>query len=173
VVTPIEGAAYAKGKNEKEADYVARKIIEHAKRWPKLSLGVGTLNIKQRELIEDQLDKLTKEDVSANFAIEKLMKAHDGSEPLFIKNLENLQGDQRDVIFISCTYGPDRETGHVFQRLRDEMIRRFVKVRPTSKNKYIDAFSVSLRVETEPEENQYLENIFAIIEQAEGLECMV
>lgn len=112
----IEGATYAKGKNEKEADYVARKIIEHARRWPELSLGVGTLNIRQRELIEDQLDKLTKEDASANVAVEKLMKAHDGNEPLFIKNLENLQGDERDVIFISCTYGPDRETGHVFQR---------------------------------------------------------
>lgn len=112
----IEGATYMKGKNEKEADYVAHKIIEHARRSPELSLGVGTLNAKQRELIEDQLEKRTKEDASANLAVEKLMKAHDGSEPLFIKNLENLQGDQRDVIFISCTFGPDRETGHVYQR---------------------------------------------------------
>ena len=44
------------------------------------------------------------------------MKVYDGNEPLFIKNLENLQGDERDVIFISCTYGPDKETQQVYQR---------------------------------------------------------
>src|SRR5439155_21984610 len=38
-----------------------------------------------------------------------------GAEPFFIKNLENVQGDERDVIFISVTYGPDRH-GNIFQR---------------------------------------------------------
>lgn len=37
-------------------------------------------------------------------------------EPFFIKNLENVQGDERDVIFISTVYGPDQETGKVAQR---------------------------------------------------------
>ena len=37
------------------------------------------------------------------------------SEPLFVKNLENVQGDERDVIFISTTYGPN-EQGNQFQR---------------------------------------------------------
>jgi very-short-patch-repair endonuclease len=36
-------------------------------------------------------------------------------EPFFVKNLENVQGDERDVIFVSCTYGPDAR-GNQFQR---------------------------------------------------------
>ena len=111
-------ATYTPGKNvnEIEGESVARKIIEHARRSPELSLGVGTFNLKQRILIEDMLAKLTKEDPSADLSLRKLNTAYGGMEPLFIKNLENLQGDQRDVIFISCTFGPDKETGRVYQR---------------------------------------------------------
>jgi superfamily I DNA and/or RNA helicase len=98
----IEKATYAGGRNVVEARCVAQKIIEHARKSPELSLGVGTFNLKQRELIEDCLARLLKEDPSAESSVAKLNKAHGGTEPLFIKNLENLQGDERDVIFISC-----------------------------------------------------------------------
>jgi len=37
-------------------------------------------------------------------------------EPFFVKNLENVQGDERDVIFISTVYGPDATTGIVMNR---------------------------------------------------------
>jgi superfamily I DNA and/or RNA helicase/very-short-patch-repair endonuclease len=111
----IADAAYAAGKNEKEADIVVRSIIDHARKYPDISLGVATFNLKQRELLEDRLNKLSKEDPSIDAAMSNLMKAHDGHEPFFIKNLENLQGDERDVIFISCTFGPDKETGRVLQ----------------------------------------------------------
>src|SRR5690606_24201535 len=43
----------------------------------------------------------------------KKMKSH---EPVFVKNLENVQGDERDVIVISMTYGPSQVGGKVFQR---------------------------------------------------------
>jgi len=111
----VEGATYTSGRNvnEVEGEYVAKKIIEHARRSPELSLGVGTLNLRQRILIEDILARLIKKDPSAELSLAKLNEAHDGTEPLFIKNLENLQGDERDVIFISCTFGPDPETGIV------------------------------------------------------------
>ena len=112
----VDEATYAVGKNEKEADYVARHIIAHVKRFPELSLGVGTFNLKQRDIIEDMLDRLAREDSVAELALEEFRKNHKDLEPLFIKNLENLQGDERDVIFISCTFGPDKDTGQVFQR---------------------------------------------------------
>lgn len=114
----LENATYTPGKNvnEIEGEYVARKIIEHARRSPELSLGIGTFNLKQRILIEDMLAKLTKEDPSAELSLRNLNAACSGTEPLFIKNLENLQGDQRDVIFISCTFGPEKETGRVYKR---------------------------------------------------------
>ncbi len=47
---------------------------------------------------------------------EKIKKTEETEEPFFIKNLENVQGDERDVVFISTTYGPDSETGQVYQR---------------------------------------------------------
>ncbi len=112
----IEDATYTTGRNIVEARYVAQKIIQHSRKSPELSLGVGTFNLKQRELIEDCLAQLLKEDPTAESSINKLDKAHEGTEPLFIKNLENLQGDERDVIFISYTFGPDKETGQVYQR---------------------------------------------------------
>jgi len=112
----VEKATYAVGKNEVEANRVARQIIAHAKRFPELSLGVGTFNLKQREIIEDRLDRLAREDSTAELALEEFTRKHKDIEPLFIKNLENLQGDERDVIFISCTFGPDKDTGKVFQR---------------------------------------------------------
>ena len=48
-------------------------------------------------------------------AISYQERMNGGSEPLFIKNLENVQGDERDVIFISATYGPDAK-GNQYQR---------------------------------------------------------
>ena len=49
------------------------------------------------------------------FAIAYQEQMDRGPEPLFIKNLENVQGDERDVIFISATYGPDAK-GNQYQR---------------------------------------------------------
>ena len=104
------------GRNEVEGMKVANAIIKHAKNNPELSLGVGTFNIEQRDYIEGYLERLVKQDPSNEIALEQLQKANNGNEPLFIKNLENLQGDERDVIFISCTFGPEKESGVVRQR---------------------------------------------------------
>ncbi|MDY4219527.1 MAG: DUF3320 domain-containing protein [Candidatus Faecousia sp.] len=67
------------------------------------SVGVVTFNIQQQNLIEDLLTEVCKEDS----ALESW--AYEGAEPLFIKNLENVQGDERDAILFSVGYGPDRE----------------------------------------------------------------
>ncbi|MDM8565605.1 DUF4011 domain-containing protein [Candidatus Halobeggiatoa sp. HSG11] len=91
---------YAKGCNFKEAEAVVAAVKEHFKTNPHLSLGIATLNIRQRDLIRDLLDK----------------KGLQVDKSFFIKNLENVQGDERDAIFISITYGPDVETGRIFQR---------------------------------------------------------
>jgi len=113
--TYVEGATYAASRNYREADVVARRIIEHARNTPHLSLGVGTFNSKQRDLIEDILEKLKRKDAAVDSAVEHMMRSNN-TEPLFIKNLENLQGDERDVIIISFTFGPDAKDRRVFQR---------------------------------------------------------
>jgi len=109
----VEGAFYQKGRNRIEANSVATAIMDHFKRHPELSLGVATFNIEQRDLIQDELERIQKE----NIWLEKRIKDTEKTEePFFIKNLENVQGDERDVIFISTTYGPDRDSGKVYQR---------------------------------------------------------
>ena len=65
------------------------------------SIGVVTFNANQQSLIEDRLNEMFKKHPD----IEK--KAQSASEPIFIKNLENVQGDERDVILFSVGYGVD------------------------------------------------------------------
>lgn len=111
--TYIQNSVYQSGINKLEAKIIVEHIERQMKIFPNKSLGVGTFNTAQRDLIQQMLDEKEKTNSHvANFI--NLWK--DNSEPFFIKNLESLQGDERDVIFISTTYGPDKMTGKVFQR---------------------------------------------------------
>ena len=68
----------------------------------KQTVGVVTFNITQQKLIEDLLDNEL-----ANYPeLEQLSR--EGFEPLFVKNLENVQGDERDLIIFSITYAADQ-----------------------------------------------------------------
>lgn len=89
--------------NRIEAREVCKAIIEHARKNPAESLGVAAFSIKQQKLILDELELLRREcpDTESFFA------SHP-TEPFFVKNLENVQGDERDVIFISVGYGRDK-----------------------------------------------------------------
>jgi very-short-patch-repair endonuclease len=99
-------------RNAREAQVVAEAVLQHMRQHPDESLGVVTLNFDQCELIEELLDKQLRDDPVASAYQEKMAG---GQEKLFIKNLENVQGDERDVIFISTTYGPDAR-GNQYQR---------------------------------------------------------
>ena len=103
---------YATSENPAEARRVAEEIARFARTHPKRSLGVAAMNQKQRELIESMVDELARKDSELE-AYRESWKAT--LEPFFIKNLENVQGDERDVIFVSMTYGPD-PTGKLHQR---------------------------------------------------------
>ena len=93
--------------NIKEARIVAQQVMKHAKRHPELTLGVAAFSVSQAQAIYDQLEILRRADASG----EEYFKAHP-EEPFFVKNLENVQGDERDVIFISVGYGRT-EDGHL------------------------------------------------------------
>jgi very-short-patch-repair endonuclease len=83
------------------ADIVGR-LTDPAFRASGLTIGVVTFNSEQQRLIEDLLDdaRRNRPELEAYFAEEAL-------EPLFVKNLENVQGDERDLMYFSITYGPD------------------------------------------------------------------
>jgi len=86
--------------NRVEARVVADAVMAHAREHPDKSLGVGAFSVAQRDAILDELELLRRSDSSFEhfFATAK-------PEPFFVKNLENIQGDERDVIFISVGYG--------------------------------------------------------------------
>ena len=90
--------------NRLEADAIVEGIATHYLSPDKkhLTLGVVTFNQPQQLLIETLVDARRRANPELDRAIAG--RAH---EPLFIKNLENVQGDERDVVFFSITYGPD------------------------------------------------------------------
>jgi hypothetical protein len=102
----IDGV-YDKGRtrsNRAEATAIVDEIIRRLKddKLSKSSIGVVSFSQVQQNLIEDILtDELDKHP-----ELEK--KALESDEPIFIKNLENVQGDERDVILFSVGYGPDK-----------------------------------------------------------------
>jgi hypothetical protein len=96
---------YSERKNVAEAERVVDEIIRVGSDPRGLSLGVVAMNAVQEELIEELWDKRVETDPLAKIARDRLM-SDEIAERLFIKNLENVQGDERDVILISTTYGP-------------------------------------------------------------------
>ena len=98
--------AYDRGgssKNREEARIVAERVMQHARENPHRSLGVATFSTAQEGAVRDHLEKKRREDPS----VEDFFNAHP-DEPFFVKNLERVQGDQRDVMYISVGYGYDQ-----------------------------------------------------------------
>ncbi len=107
----VEGI-YSGRINVAEAEAVVNETLAFMKTYPNRSLGVVTVNQTQREFLVEEMDRVFARDRFAESYREKWQQT---IEPFFVKNLENVQGDERDVIFISTVYGPN-ETGKVFQR---------------------------------------------------------
>jgi superfamily I DNA and/or RNA helicase/very-short-patch-repair endonuclease len=139
----IENGFFENGENREEADRIVEAIVAHATLNPHESLGVGAFNLRQAALISDLLDKRCERDPDARAACDQLEQNHP-FEKLFIKNLENLQGDERDVIFISYTYGKDPASGKVFKRfgpMAQEVGWRRFNVLITRARKRLEVFS--------------------------------
>lgn len=107
---------YKSGANPREAEEMVKAILKFMKEEPERSLGVVLLNQKQQELIQDELNYAVMKDSNAAKFIEKWETEREGLEPFFVKNLENVQGDERDVIFIGTVYGAETEGSKVHQR---------------------------------------------------------
>lgn len=109
----VESGAYRSGANVPEAMTVAEAAVEFMRCNPHLSLGIVTLNQKQQELLLDEVDRLC----AIHPELDQYRTDRENTlEPFFVKNLENVQGDERDVIFISTVYGPERPGMSVHQR---------------------------------------------------------
>lgn len=106
----MANAYFQDGLNPVEAAKVVDVIIDHVSTRRNESLGVVAVNLKQSDLIAELLEQRVQDNPALGAWIDDL------PERLFIKNLENVQGDERDVMIISTTYGPKPNTTVVQQR---------------------------------------------------------
>jgi very-short-patch-repair endonuclease len=107
----LPDAFYDRGRtrtNREEARAAAKAVMAHAATMPHLSLGVVAFSMAQRDLIQVEVELLRRDSP----ALEAFFTQQHQTEPFFIKNLENVQGDERDVILISIGYGRN-ETGRI------------------------------------------------------------
>lgn len=94
-----------KRNNKAEADAIVNEVVRRLKMedHEKHSIGIISFNVVQQNLIEDMLQERMDKDKSLREAADSLY------EPIFVKNLENVQGDERDIILFSIGYGPDKD----------------------------------------------------------------
>ncbi len=107
---------YKAGTNPIEARAVVDAILDFMRSDAGRSLGVVTLNQRQRDLIREELNYALSSDKSAQAYVDAWNEKNDGLEDFFIENLENVQGKERDVIFIGTVYGPESAGAKVHQR---------------------------------------------------------
>lgn len=141
-----DGIYEGKGMNRIEARRVTDAVVRFAKEQldhqqrsePMQSLGVGTFNLRQQLAIQDELELRRREDPM----IEPFF-ARGIAEPFFVKNLENIQGDERDVIFISVTYAKaaDGKLRYNFGPLNSENGWRRLNVLTTRARQCMQVFS--------------------------------
>lgn len=104
---PVKGT-YDKGgrrQNKAEAEAIITEIYRRLADQDlcRQSIGVIAFSVAQQGLIEDMLQDMLDRDKQLREAADAMY------EPIFVKNLENVQGDERDVILFSIGYGPDKD----------------------------------------------------------------
>lgn len=89
------------GTNKIEAEYIVKRLVELANEKSEYSVGIVTFSKAQADMISEVLE-FTRRD---NTILDEFLK-EDKVENVFVKNIENVQGDERDVILVSVGYGP-------------------------------------------------------------------
>ncbi|WP_084420736.1 DUF3320 domain-containing protein [Henriciella litoralis] len=92
--------------NRIEGQAIVKRVAEHARKSPNQSLGVVTFSMAQRAMVEELLEFERRTDATLDQFLRE-----GRNEDFFVKNIENVQGDERDVILISVCYGPLEPNG--------------------------------------------------------------
>ena len=124
--------------NRVEAGEVAAAVMQHARDLPKKTLGVGAFSVAQRDAIIEELELCRRNNPSLEEFFDTSLP-----EPFFVKNLENIQGDERDAIFISVGYAKDK-SGQMtmnFGPLSNDGGQRRLNVLITRSRERCDVFS--------------------------------
>ena len=114
---PVNGT-YSESSNESEAATVLAILEKNIQKFPDgkyPTVGIATFNIGQRDLIIRKINERKSDSKYRDFTKKIGHLEENESGGLFIKNLENIQGDERDVIILSTTYGVNKE-GRFYNR---------------------------------------------------------
>lgn len=110
----MQNGVYLRRRNRDEAEYIASLVRALLMKQDGRTIGVIAFSEAQQDEIENAIDRLAREDSEFSGLLEaELVREDDGQfVGLLVKNLENIQGDERDVIILSVCYGPD-DTGRM------------------------------------------------------------
>lgn len=129
------------------------------------SIGVVTFSMAQQRCIEDLLDRRRRDEPSLEIALNQL------HEPLFIKNLESVQGDERDVMMFSIGYGPDQlnRVSMLFGPLNKEGGERRLNVAITRARELLEVYSTlrAQQIDTSRTDKLGVHHLKAFLEYAE------
>jgi len=102
-------SVYEKRSNVDEANYIAHLVRELLRKKVKDSIGIVAFSQEQQQTIEDALTNLAQQDKEFEQLLEEAFNRTEDDQfvGLIIKNLENIQGDERDIIIMSVCYGFD------------------------------------------------------------------
>ncbi|PQE01776.1 regulator [Mycobacterium sp. EPG1] len=151
--------------NPREAEKVAERVIHHFSTRPHLTLGVVTFSVSQADAIKDAIDRAreSRRDLDRHF------DESDRLASFFVKSLESVQGDERDVIIFSIGYGPD-EAGKVttnFGVLNRPKGWRRLNVAITRARQRVEVVASLGPGQIPPSKNENVEHLRAYLDYAE------
>lgn len=155
------GGAY----NPVEAAKVAERVIQHFTTTPDLTLGVVTFSVAQADAVQRALDDARVE----RRDLDRFFDAEDRLDGFFIRALEQVQGDERDVIVLSVGYGPD-EAGKIstnFGALNKDKGWRRLNVAITRARQRVEVIASMRAGEIPPSTNENVEYLRAYLDYAD------
>jgi len=114
----VENGRFHQNRNQAEAELIVEQMAGHVRsqmlrsELERESLGVVAMNVPQRDFIFDKWSELCRQDAE----LDGLREQFESNESIFIRNLESVQGDERDVVIISVTYGRNADGDPPAQR---------------------------------------------------------
>jgi hypothetical protein len=151
--------------NPLEAVRVAERVIEHFTTRPALTLGVVTFSVAQADAIIDAIDKARE----SRRDLDRFFDGNDRLNAFFVKSLESVQGDERDVIIFSIGYGPD-EAGKIttnFGVLNKPKGWRRLNVAITRARRRVEVVASARAGDIPPSTNENVEYLRAYLDYAE------
>ena len=136
----VEDGIYSDGRNEIEANYLVDCLEKNSSLWQNFNIGIVCFSLEQANCIKNIVTKRRK----INTQLDQFITLQENkSAAFFIKNLENIQGDERDIILMSVGYGynTEKKFKQQFGPLNMEGGERRLNVMITRAKEYMYVFS--------------------------------